>query len=51
MRVAPPLDVLGARASATSGAKAEAIPPMVDVSKIASMWVLPCSRVSRRARS
>ena len=40
-----------ASASATSGAKAAAMPPMVAVSKIASRWVLPCSRVSSRARS
>ncbi len=51
MRVAPPLTVLGASDVATKGAKAEAMPPMVAVSKIASMCVLPCSRVSRRARS
>ena len=50
-RVAPPLSVPAASASATSGAKAAAMPPMVAVSKIASRWVLPCSRVSRRARS
>ncbi len=27
------------------------MPPIVAVSNIASTWVLPCSRVSRRARS
>ena len=51
MRVAPPARSRGASASATSGAKADAMPPMVAVSKIASRCVLPCSRVSSRARS
>ena len=36
MRVAPPLRSRGASASATSGANAAAMPPMVAVSKIAS---------------
>ena len=51
IRVAPPLTSRVASASATSGAKAVAMPAMVAVSKTASRWVLPCSRVSRRARS
>ena len=42
-RVAPPLSTRGASASATSGAKAAAMPPMVDVSKTDSIWVFPCS--------
>ena len=51
MRVAPPPRSRGASASATSGAKADAMPAMVAVSKIASRCVLPCSRVRSRARS
>ena len=51
IRVAPPLTSRVTSASATSGPKAAAMPAMVAVSNTDSMWVLPCSRVSRRARS
>ena len=51
VRRPPPVSVRVARASATSGANAPAMPPMVPESNWASHRTLPCSRVSRVARS